>query len=190
VKKEGSNKMSGPLPAELFEKLKTLVNFKDEDIANLKALQPIVEKHGQAITDAFYDKLSTNPETAKMIEGRVDALKKTHKAWMQSLVAGDYGQAYVESRWRIGMAHVRVGLDPFWVEGVMSFIRTAMEQALAKEIASPAELAAKHAAFTKVCDLDLMVINLSYAEDRLERLTAFTGMKRGLIENIIRLPKK
>ena len=36
----------------------------------------------------------------------------------------------------------------------------------------------------------MLIINLSYAEDRLDRLATFTGMKRGLIETIIRIPKK
>ena len=107
-----------------------------------------------------------------------------------SLVGGEYGEAYLESRWRIGLAHVRIGLDPFWVEGVMDFIRTSMLEALAIEITDPKELASKAGSFLKACDLDLLIINLSYAEDRLERLTAFTGMKRALIENIIRIPKK
>ena len=55
---------------------------------------------------------------------------------------------------------------------------------------APAPIEGKLAAFTKICDLDLLVINLSYGEDRLDRLTEFTGMKRTLIENIIRIPRK
>lgn len=175
---------------DLFEKLKAVVDFGPDDAKNLVALAPVVDKHGGTITDAFYEKLAKTPETAKLIEGRVDELKKTHGVWMRSLVAGDYGPSYFESRWRIGMTHVRVGLDPYWVESVMSFIRTAMVEALAKETSSTEELAARQASFTKVCDLDLMIINLSYAEDRLDRLTEFTGLKRGLIENIIHIPKK
>ncbi len=177
-------------PTELFETLKSLIGFGPEDVKNLVALAPVVAKHGSRVTDAFYAKLARVPETAKLIEGRVDGLKKTHGQWMTSLVNGDYGQAYLESRWKIGAVHVRVGLDPHWVEGVMSFIRTAMVESMAQEITSCTELAARSASFMKICDLDLMVINLSYAEDRLDRLTVFTGMKRGLIENIIRLPKK
>lgn len=178
------------VPVELYERLKVFVGFGNADIQNLIAIKPIAEKHGGAITDAFYSRLGDTPETAKLISGRVDSLKKTHREWLLSLVAGDYGEAYVTSRWRIGLAHVRIGLEPFWVEGVMSFIRTSMVEAMGKEIGDSKELASKSASLLKVCDLDLLVINLSYAEDRLERLTAFTGMKRALIENIIKIQKK
>jgi truncated hemoglobin YjbI len=44
--------------------------------------------HGAAITDQFYQRLAANPEQARMIEGRVDALKRTHNRWMSELFAG------------------------------------------------------------------------------------------------------
>lgn len=182
--------MGAIAPSEVFERLKGVVGFTEEDAANLVSIAPIVRKHGPAITDRFYETLGGVPETAKHLENKVAALKQTHTQWMASLVEGTYGEAYFASRWKIGMTHVRVGLDPHWVEGVMSFIRTAMGEALASEISDPKTLARLHASFVKICDLDLAIINLSYGEDRLDRLTAFTGMKRPLIENIIRIPKK
>lgn len=182
--------MSQQLPGELFEKLKSMVGLCDQDIQNLELLRPIVEKHGPEITDRFYATLATLPETARFIEGRVDALKQTHRQWMRSMVTGPYDYSYLESRWRVGMAHVRIGLDPYWVECIMSFVRTAMCEAIGQEVESTKSCANLCATFVKLCDLDLMVVNLSYAEVRLERLTSFTGMKRTLIENIIRLPRK
>lgn len=173
-----------------FETAKGLLELGAADVEELVGLSGLVENHGPSITDHFYESLAKFPDTAKQIEGRVDALKATHRAWMKGLVSGDYGRPYFDSRWRIGLAHVRIGLDPFWVEGVMSLIRSRMSEAIAKETGDGAKAARRLAAFTKICDLDLLVINLSYGEDRLDRLTEFTGMKRALIENIIRIPRK
>lgn len=175
---------------ELYERLKAFLAFGPDDVANLVSIRPIVELHGPGITDRFYARLGETPETAKVTEGRVDALKRTHGKWLLELVGGDYGERYLESRWRIGTAHVRIGLDPYWVEGVMSSIRTSILEVLGTALNDPKEVAVKSASFIKACDLDLLIINLSYAEDRLERLAVFTGMKRALIENIIRIPKK
>lgn len=177
-------------PLALFERLKAFVDFSSADVARLVALQPIIAKHGPGITARFYARLAEVPETAKLIDGRVDALRKTHLAWLESLVGGVYDEGYLASRWRIGLAHVRVGLDPHWVEGVMSFLRTEGIAAISTELDSEKESGLHAASFVKACDLDMLIINLSYAEDRLERLAAFTGMKRALIENIIRIPKK
>ncbi len=175
---------------EVFETTKTLLELGPDDAAELVALAPAVERHGPGITDHFYASLARYPDTAKLIEGRVDQLKATHTAWMRSLVAGDYGRGYFESRWRIGLAHVRIGLDPHWVEAVMSLIRSHMARAIGEESDNAMQAARRAGAFSKICDLDLVTINLSYGEDRLERLTEFTGMKRNLIENIIRIPRR
>ena len=37
----------------------------------------------------------------------------------------------------------------------------------------------------RILDLDLMIINLAYGEERLERLSQFTGMSRKLIERCV-----
>lgn len=179
-----------PVTSQEFEALKRFVEFSDADAQNLISLAPIVERHGPAITDHFYDTLGTVEETAKVIAGRVDALKKTHRRYLAELCAGDYGDAYFEGRARIGQVHVAMGIDPRFVEGVMSTIRTGMLLALANEISDPAELAAKTASFVKLCDLDLAIINLAYGEERLDRFSKFTGMSRRLIENVIKMPAK
>lgn len=174
----------------IFDQMKSFVNFGEEDARNLVAMGPLMANHQADITDYFYEVLARYPETSKFLEGQVERLKKTHAAWFSGLFAGDYGEGYFESRHRIGLAHVRIGLDPYWVEAVMSIIRTKSLTALAQEHASALDVARHHMSLCKLLDLDLLVINLSYQEERLDRLVNFTGMKRALIENIIRIPKK
>lgn len=173
-----------------FQALKQFLGFGDQDAENLKSLAPTFERLGPAITDAFYATLGSNPETAKFLEGRVDQLKRTHRQWLAELFWGQYEQPYFDSRLRIGLAHVRIGLAAYWVEAVMSLIRSEGLKAMAQEITDPEEFASKAASLSRICDLDLAIINLSYGEDRLDRLSEFTGMKRVLIENIISIPRK
>ena len=171
-----------------FEKLKRFVSFDDDDVARLRALAGLMARIGPLLTDAFYEVLGSEPETAQIIDGRIEALKTTHRKWLQELVAGDYGEDYFRSRIRIGQIHVIQDLAPAWVEAVMSIIRTKALQAMAMEFTDSRELASSMASFLKICDLDMLLINMAYADERLERLSSFTGMKRALIENIIRIP--
>lgn len=173
-----------------YKKLKDFIGFTDADVANLKTMGPMLAQHQPTITDFFYQRMGQTPELTGFIEGRVDELKKTHARWFQSLFEGDYGTPYFESRWRIGMAHVRIGLDPHWVEGVMNVVRARLLEAIAGEVGEARRAAELQASVVRILDLDLAIINLSYQEDRLDRLSTFTGMKRALIENIIRIPKK
>ena len=128
------------------------------------------------------------PTTAALIEGRVDQLKATRAAWMGELFAGDYGEAYYNRRIRIGEAHVRIGLPPYFVEAVMNFIRTEGQLAIHAE--RPDQAGPLTSSLLKILDLDLILINLAYAEERLNRVSAFTGMSRKLIENVINRAKK
>jgi hemoglobin-like flavoprotein len=168
----------------VYEGLKSFLDFGDKDAENLKSLGPIMETHGKTLTDRFYEKLAGVPETAKLIEGRVDALKQTHTRWMSELFAGDYGEGYFNSRWKIGLTHVKVGVPPHYVEAVVSFLRVESEHVLAKELSGD-DVADKHGSLTKILDLDLMIINLAYAFERVDRLCQFTGMSRKLIERCI-----
>jgi hemoglobin-like flavoprotein len=175
---------------DAFNMLKGFIGFTDKDAENLKALAPLFEAHGATITDAFYDKLLAEEDAAALIEGRVEQLKKTHARWMAELFAGDYGDGYFDNRWKIGLAHVRVGVRPHWVEAVMSFLRAEGLKAMAGEIADIEALTDRYASLVKVLDLDLMIINLAYGEERLERLSSFTGMSRKLLERCVTQAKK
>ncbi len=174
--------MSNP---QVYQELKKFIGFTDTDGANLSALAPIFAESGHAITDTFYAKLEQNPETAALIAGRVAALKATHNRWMTELFAGDYGDTYLENRWKIGLVHVRVGVSPHWVEAVVSFLRAAAIELIEQKIADKAQQADYAQSVVRILDLDLMIINLAYGEERLERLSMFTGMSRKLIERCV-----
>lgn len=177
-------------PYETYVEMKEFVSFNEADIQNLISLRDIFARHGRGITDRFYANLGTNPATAAQIEGRVEALKATHGVWMMELFSGEYGEAYFERRKRIGEAHVRIGLPPQFVEGVMSAIRGEGEVAIHAEIADKAEANAKVRSLMKILDLDLIVINLAYSEERIELMCKITGMRRNLIENLIKQGQK
>lgn len=171
--------------SSLFEELKKFIGFTDEDAANLRELGPIFAEHGAAITDAFYARLADTADTAPLIEGRVDQLKRTHMKWMGELFTGEYGDGYLQDRWRIGLTHVRVGVRPWWVEAVVSFLRSAGVDLLERTIADPVRRVACSQSLLRLLDLDLMIINLAYGDERLDRLSSFTGMSRKLIERCV-----
>lgn len=174
----------------IFEEMKTFIGFGERDVDNLRELAPIFDRHGGKMTDQFYEVLARTPATAKQIEGRVDALKATHGRWMGELFAGDYGDAYFESRMRIGNTHVRIGLAQQWVEGVMNHLRTAGQEIIYGEVADVHRAAELVGSYLRILDLDLMLINDAFANQKLDqnlaRLASFTGMSRKLLENCIK----
>lgn len=170
--------------AQRFSQLKEFIGFGREDIEHLRALAPVFKTHGAAITDSFYARLAANPDTAPLIEGRVDTLKQTHMRWLESLFQGEYGDIYLEERLRIGLVHVRVGIPPWWVEAVTSFLRTAGLDLITRTFPGP-EGVALGQSYLKILDIDLWLINLAYNDERLTRLCNFTGMSRKLLERCV-----
>ncbi len=175
-----------PTTYEVFLEMKKFLNFNDEDVRNLKALGPVVAKYGKAITDEFYETLGKFPATAKFLEGQIDRLKGTHAVWLGQLFEGRYDEEYFNRRWAIGMAHVRVGLDPYWCEVVMNVIRSRGFEAILAEVPDRKLAGDYYRSLLKILDLDMLVINLSYSEDRLDRMADCSGISRILIENLIK----
>lgn len=169
---------------QLFAQFKEFIGFGAQDAERLQSLGPLFAQHGREITDTFYERLLATPETAPLIQGRVEKLKDTHMKWMASLFQGEYGPGYLTERWRIGLTHVRVGIPPWWVEAVTSFLRDAGLGLIAANHAG-ASAAALCQSYVKILDVDLWIINLAYNEERLVRLTTFTGMSRKLIERCV-----
>jgi len=169
----------------VYEELKALLKFSDQDAQNLIELKGLLEPSIPGITDRFYDVLQGQDSTMKFIEGRVDMLKKTHIAWFMDVLGGEYGKEFFARQFAIGLAHVRISLPPQFVEGIMSFIRGESIVAINSLVADGQKAAALAASLTKILDINLAIINLSYHEVRLDKLTHVTGMKRKLLENLI-----
>lgn len=179
--------MSDDANYELYQRLRDFVGFSVEDEANLRELAPILMPEQPAITDTFYEAILKEPETASFVEGRVDALKKTHGRWFEGLLGGDYGREYFRERWRIGLAHVRIGINPRWVDVTITLIHELVLARLHALMGAPA--IEKHRSFARLLDLDRAIIQSAYEEDRWDRLSEFTGMKRTLIDNVVRVAR-
>lgn len=172
-------------PIDVFNEMKSFIDFNEKDAQNLVALQDTFAKHGPKITDNFYEVLGKYDTTAAFLEGRVEALKATHARWMSELLNGQYGEDYFNSRQRIGQVHVKIGLPAYWVEAVMTVIRVGGHDAITKEFDDPQQVADLYESLVKILDLDLLIINLAYSEERLNRMCKITGMSRKLVERLI-----
>lgn len=171
---------------DTFEEMKRFVGFDENAEKNLVELAPIFSEHGPEITNGFHDILERFPVTAELIEGRRDTLKAAHNRWIRELFCGEYGWEYFESRRRIGSAHVRIELPPHFVEGVMSYIRSKAFEVILAETTDCREATRLYDSLLKILDLDLLIINSAYRDERIERIFNVCGVSRNLIDNLVR----
>ena len=185
------------MPETVFEELKRYVRFDGDDEHALRTLRGAAAPHFDAIAEVFYDRILTHEEARKALvggESRVGHLKLTLVAWMDTLLAGPWDEAYWQHRYAIGRVHVRIGLPQHYMFGAMNVIRAELARiAWQRFHPDPDELERVRVALGKIIDLELAIMLNTYRDDllaqqaRVERLSTF-GQLVGSIGHDLRNP--
>lgn len=137
---------------------KAFLELTEDDAERLRGLRNKLAAAQHGFADGFYEYLRQLPELAALLPdaATVSRLKSAHGRYFASLTEGDYGEAYVSGRLRVGMTHARIGLTPKWYVG--AFRKYLSDMLGATWVASGQDFAAFAPAFDaliKVVMLDL-----------------------------------
>ncbi|GEJ58969.1 protoglobin domain-containing protein [Anaeromyxobacter diazotrophicus] len=136
--------MSRALPHELavdeeeVARRKEFLEFRDEDIEQLKGLRELARKYADPVIEEFYRHILSFDETKAFFrDPKVLArVKQLQKDYFVRLTEGDYGAAYVANRLKIGAAHEHVNLEPKWYLGMYAFYLRLVARRLQEAFAS------------------------------------------------------
>jgi signal transduction histidine kinase len=181
----------------LYQELQQYVGWTDADARRVAAIATLIEPHVVALIDDFYEEIGRHPEALKVITGGADQiarLKKTLRAWLRDLVAGQYDKDYVSRRWRVGLRHVEIGLSQVFTNAALSRLRRGLLHALEQSwTGEPRELLATRGSLNMLLDLDLAIIEDAYQtefsqrQQRSDRLAAI-GQVAGGVAHELRNP--
>jgi signal transduction histidine kinase len=181
----------------LLAELMRYVGWGPADEAALRALHPVAAPELERIADVFYRRILDHDEARHALEGgesQVGRLKITLRAWMDTLLAGPWDEAYYQRRARIGRLHVRIALPQHYMFGAMNVIRQELVAVIDAGFGDrPGAAAPIRAALGKILDLELAIMLHTYREDfvaqqaRNERLATF-GQLVGSIGHELRNP--
>ncbi|MBI3803020.1 MAG: PAS domain S-box protein [Nitrospirae bacterium] len=103
---------------EEIARRKAYLKLKARDLELLKGFHQ-KEAGTSILVDAFYQHLLSFEETRALLPDAATLmrLKQALSSYFDGLTAGDYDDAYVENRLRIGLNHQRIGLEPQWYFG-------------------------------------------------------------------------
>jgi truncated hemoglobin YjbI len=160
------------------------LNFKDKNLATfyhigglctegqdaLAALAPRLEPHLPSVADEFYRLLQEDPQTAPYIEGRIDALKSTHTAWMRDIISGMYDDAFISRQEKIGEVHVKARISPHFVAASMSHLRAALPLLIHNVEPDSARAGQAIKSLMQVLDLCHYLIDRKYNETLMDNL--------------------
>ena len=107
------------IDAAEIEARKGFLELTEADSTHLLAIREGLASAQHGFADGFYAYLRQLPELAALLpdDAAVARLKAAHGHYFSSLTEGDYGEAYVHDRLRVGMTHARIGLTPKWYVG-------------------------------------------------------------------------
>lgn len=107
------------LDSDEVARRKAFLEFTEKDVARLKELHERFDGDIEFFVEGFYAHLLSFGELGGLLrdEATLERLKRTQTAYFNRLTSGDYGEAYIQDRLRVGAAHERVGLEPKWYIG-------------------------------------------------------------------------
>ena len=175
--------------AALAEHGKRYAGLTAEDEQLLLAMGPHIRPRLEEVTEAFYAELITIPEARPFLEGRIDSLKATHRAWLEEVFTGPYDAAFTERMHRVGEVHVAVKLP---VELMACGITQVGNHLAPIVLAAHDDDALAHGramkAVNSILGFCLVIMQESYQSSllaqELERFLSITGISRALFDNL------
>ena len=118
------------------------------------------------ILEAFYAKVSAEPALSKIIAGQQSRLKQAQTThWERLIGGGTFDAAYMDSVYKIGMAHKRIGLEPRWyMAGYKYILNEIVTLAVGKYWWSPSKLRSVVRALNSAVMLDIDLAISAYQD--------------------------
>jgi hypothetical protein len=160
--------------------------FTSEDKALLKANGDWGKGIAPEMAEHFYAYLGRDVDMNAIMnakEGRIHRLRETFIEWFHEMFTGmdDWGNAYADRRWRIGLVHVQLGIGPQHVVPAMATVVNEAGKRL-KVDGKPEEL---RDALGRICMIDLAFIEQAYVEVSSAAVLKETGWTEGLFRRLI-----
>lgn len=162
------------------------IGLTDQDKSLLKANADWGKEIAPEMADHFYAYLSNDPEMNAILnstEDRIHRLRVTFVEWFYEMFTGmdDWGDAYADRRWRIGVVHVRIGIGP---QHVVPAMATVVHE-VSKRLKTDNKSEALQDALSRICMIDLAFIEQAYVEVSSAAVLKETGWTEGLFKRLI-----
>lgn len=163
------------------------VCFSAEDKALLKSEADWGLKIAPEMADHFYAYLEKDTEMQTILNAgngeRVTRLHATFIQWFHEMFTGmdNWGNAYADRRWKIGLVHVRIGIGP---QHVVPAMATVIYE-VGKRLKADGKTEDLRESLGRICMIDLAFIEQAYVEVSSAAVSRETGWTEGLFRRLI-----
>lgn len=173
-------------PLTFMTTLEQRVGFTAEDKSILKANAEWGLEIAPQMADHFYAYLGRDAEMNAILnqtEGRIHRLHETFIQWFHQMFTGmdDWGSAYAQCRWHIGIVHVKIGIGPQYVVPAMGVVVHEVGRSL--KLSGKSE--ALQESLSRICMIDLAFIEQAYVEVATSAVLRETGWSEALFKRLV-----
>ncbi|WP_345243908.1 globin-coupled sensor protein [Pontibacillus salipaludis] len=154
------------VPEEIQKQLE-VIGLTQKDLQVMRSLEPTIREHIEDITDQFYANITKQPNLMEIIEDHstLGRLKSTLKQHIEELFDGRVDQDFLEKRYRIAYAHVRVGLETKWYVGAFQSLLNSLFDILRVEIQQPEQFTEAIQTLTKMLNFEQQLVIEAYEQE-------------------------
>ncbi|MTI45300.1 methyl-accepting chemotaxis protein [Roseibium hamelinense] len=139
-----------------------------EELGLAKAVWPMIKANLADVLEGFYAHVKTVPHLKVMVGDQQARLVLAQTNHWEMLFTGGVTEAYLEKSRRIGLAHVRIDLDPMWYIGGYSYTLNRLTGIiLKKQRFSPGKASRTLSAVSKLVMIDMDIAISTYHEKML-----------------------
>lgn len=165
--------MSVPGLSNRYRDLQQYVGWSADDADRVRESAPHITRRVGELIDDFYAEIERHPDAARVITGgpaQIERLKGSLREWLRDTLDCRNDPAYIQRRWRIGLRHAEINLNPAFVAAAMSRLRNGMMAIIgdAKNL-TQTKRGAIVQSISKLIDLELAIIQDAYQAEHLER---------------------
>ena len=169
----------------LNQQAKLFAGFEPADEAILKEARAELVPHLDQVTEAFYAELIQIEDAKPFLEGRLEALKATHRNWLERIFTGPYDEAFGAYMHQVGVVHVQVRLPEKFMASGIGLIGKHLVPVLAQIYNDDCvKFGQVMRAVNGVTTYCLIIMQVSYREHELDRFMEVTGISEALYTNL------
>jgi Protoglobin len=173
-------------PHSFMSTMEKRIGFTAEDKDLLKSQSEWGLKVAPEMADHFYAYLERDADMKAILhtgEGRIHRLRETFIEWFYEMFTGmdNWGDAYADRRWKIGLVHVRIGIGP---QHVVPAMATVIHE-IGKRLKNDGQSEDLKEALSRICMIDLAFIEQAYVEVSSTAVLNETGWTEGLFRRLI-----
>lgn len=156
-----------------YRLMQRYVGWSADDAQRVAQLSPLVLPRAADLIADFYAEIRRHSEAARVITGGSEQIKRLSKSleqWLIELLTGEYDDAYMARRWKVGHRHVEIGLAQRFTSLALSRLRTGIVEAVSEGWRGPGgELKTSLQSLHKLIDLEHALIQDAYEFEHVRR---------------------